>query len=85
MTCKGIIQSYLANLTQLNNKVVLPSHVFEVEIVNYGKSHFQKLYTPGTYSREFRRIREKGLFDNLFKITEETEKSHYKYFIIERK
>lgn len=89
MSCKDVIKSYLYHKCSFNvNKVaIIPSYKIETELVDYGRNKFNKLYSPSTYSRTFREIRENDLFKDEFEIKIEKVHPvhHYNYFIVKQR
>lgn len=66
MTCKDIIKSFLRS--RLGKTII--SWEFETVLPRYGEMLYGKLYTPGTYSRAWRDLRESGEIYKEFSIEE---------------
>lgn len=68
MTVEEIIASYLRIRCMYHP---VESHELETALPRYGEAVYGIWHMPGTYSRAFRKMREKGLEQYGFKITKE--------------
>lgn len=51
-----ILYSFLASMVGKE----IPSYMLETNVVDHGLARYGKIYTPGTYSRSFRALRNLG-------------------------
>jgi len=82
MTVKKIILRYL----ELNPGTRIANHIFETVVPNFGHDIYGILHSPGTYSRAWRDLREKGeLAKYGYSVIEvEANNSKEKHFIVRR-
>ncbi len=83
MRLKNIIEHFIEDSLKLSQPCTIPSYKFEFDLAVYGKTKFNIMHMPGSYSREFRRIREKKLLSDKYEI-EENEYNNKKYYTIRR-
>jgi len=81
MTVKKIILRYL----ELNLGTHIANHIFETVVPNFGKNIYGVLHTPGTYSRAWRELREKGELTKYgYSVIEVEANSKEKHFVVRR-
>lgn len=61
------------------NKTGITTHKIVNELPKYGKRTFHKLYSPTTYDREWRILREKGLQTKAVKIKGKNGSNYHKW------
>lgn len=88
LTVKDIIKRYLLESLGNEKEMITSSVVIEKAIVLYAIDRYKTYHLPTTFSREFRRIRERKLFNDL-EITEiepgfKDSSSKVKYFKIRK-
>lgn len=59
LTADQIIKQFLRVRLSTGNRE-FPSHMIETQLPSWGMSMFNIMHSPGTYSRRFRELREKG-------------------------
>lgn len=59
VTCKRILLDFLNNQIILGRKTIY-SHLIERDLVNYGNAYWGVKHNPSTYSRTWRKLKEKG-------------------------
>ena len=59
MTCKAILVDFLSKQISLGRKTIY-SHVLEEELVSWGNNYWGIKHNPSTYSRTWRKLKEKG-------------------------
>lgn len=71
-------QIVLQYLSSFPDNYIIPMHLIETELPNYGRTQFGIIHSPGTYSRSFRKMREDGLVKIEWVKKEKSKEKHFK-------
>lgn len=77
-TAKEIVAIYLKN----NRNREIPSFEIDMKLPEFGKTMFGIMFSPATYSRKFRELREEGTETRGFSLMESTKANGVKYFTV---